>query len=246
MLLALSITVGVLIFATLILLALFQNVEPSMIGPTSYRPCKWYEARVNGAKDGLKAVPQQPVNTFTNLAYLAAGLWVALAVSTPPSYVFAVTMIYLFIGSTLYHAVSTHWAGMLDVTAMYSIFSALTAYGLCELIGVPIWLTTGLMLVVGGVTAYLLSNPFRQKVNFGVGIFLAATYILLLLHMWRSGNWGAWLYLGGSLVTYALAFFIWKLDRTETSPFKRWGHGLWHILCATASALVFIGFHVTT
>jgi len=247
MLLAFAVTIGALIFATLILLTLFRNLSPAIV-EDGYVPCRghWYEARANGCEHGLTHIPQQPINTYTNLAYLAVGVFVALSLGTAPAYVFAFTMLYLFIGSTLYHALSTHWAGMLDVTAIYSLFSALAVYGLCELLGLPVWLTTGIMFAVAGLTAYVLSPRYRKNMNLVIGLFLGATYVLLLLHMWRSGLWSAWPYLVGSLVAYGTAFIIWNVDKTETSPFKKWGHGIWHILAAAASALIFYAVHLTT
>jgi channel protein (hemolysin III family) len=246
MLQTIAITAGAVIFATLILLALFGKITPAIVMP-DYKPCAggWHEAFLNQCHPVLTKIPQQPVNTYSNLAFLAAGVFIARFVQTPPAAVFGFTMIYLFIGSTLYHALSTRWAGMLDVTAIFAIFSATATYALGVLVGSPVWLTTILMFVVGGLAAYLLSQKYKTNTHLIIGIFLGATYLLLLLNMWLSGNWAAWPYLVGSFVAFAVAFFIWNRDLAQTFPLKGWGHGIWHVLASVASALVFYAIHLT-
>lgn len=246
MLQTLAITVGAVVFATLVLLALFRKITPAIVMP-DYKPCAggWHEAFLNQCHPVLTKIPQQPVNTYSNLAFLAAGVFIARHVRTPPAAVFGFTMIYLFIGSTLYHALSTRWAGMLDVTAIFATFSATAVYALAVLVGSPVWLTAFLMFVVGGLAAYLLSPHYKNNTHLVIGIFLGATYLLLLLNMSLGGNWSAWPYLVGSFVAFAVAFLIWNLDRAQMFPLKGWGHGFWHILASAASALVFCAIHLT-
>jgi predicted membrane channel-forming protein YqfA (hemolysin III family) len=243
----LFVTASAAIFAGLIFLAVFQYLEPEKVS-ADYHPCRggWHEAYLNHCEAGLLRIPQQPVNTYTNLAYLAAGLFTHLALGTGPSLVFAVGMIYLCVGSTLYHAVSTGWAGMLDVTGIYVVFSSLAVFAAATLVGggsSP--LTTGLMFLVAGLAAYLLSKRFRRQMNVVIGIFLAVTYALSLLHMGLGGSWARWPLLIASLALFALAFLAWHLDRVQSFPLPRWGHGLWHLLTATASALLFFTIHLT-
>ena len=97
---------------------------------------------------------------------------------------------------------------MLDVTAIYSVFSALAAYALLSLAGAGAWLMTGLMFVVAGLAAYLLSNRIKRNMHLIIGIFLGTAYVVLLVHMALRGNWTAWPYLLSSLGTFAVAFLI--------------------------------------
>lgn len=71
-----GITLGVLVFATLISHNLFKHLTPAAIRP-DYKPCSgnWHEEELAGCCT-LEHVPQQPINTYTNLAYLAAGILV--------------------------------------------------------------------------------------------------------------------------------------------------------------------------
>lgn len=240
MLLAISVTAGAVIFALFILVALFSYLKPGIIRD-AYVPCLggFHESELHNCRAGLVSVPQQPVNTYTNLAYLAAGLFPGVLLNTPPAYVFAFTMAYLTVGSSLYHATSTRWAGMLDVTAIYSVYSALAVYAASVLLSLPGWLVPGLMFVVAGGLAYLLSPRYKRKMEFRIAIFLGGTYLLVLLQMWKSGDWEHWPWLAGSFGAFGIAYIFWNMDMARTFPLPRWGHGLWHLLTAIASGLVF-------
>ncbi len=246
MLIALSVTIGAVLFAAFLLVALFRFVDPEIVRD-DYRACSggWHEAEFYGCEAGLSAVPQQPVNTYSNLAYLAAGIYPGVLLDTPAVYVFTFSMIYLFIGSTLYHATSTGWGGMLDVTAIYVVYSALAVYAAAVLFGAPDWLTPALMFVVAGGAAYVLSPRYHRSMHLKIGIFLGGAYALVLVQMGFRGHWEPWPYLLASIIAFALAFLFWTMDRRRTFPFPRWGHGFWHILTAAASGLLFYVIYLT-
>ncbi len=246
MLLIISVTAGAVIFTWFVFRTLFGYLKPEIV-KDDYVPCRggWHEEYLNQCEHDLMSVPQQPVNTYTNLAYLAAGISAGMAVGTYVSWVFVATMIYLTIGSSLYHATSTRWAGMLDVTAIYAVFSALAAYAALDLFGAEIWLMTLLMFVIAGFATYFLSSRYRRNMHMKIGIFLGLAYLLLIIDMWVSDDWSAWPFLVASFALFALAMLMWVMDRAKTFPIKRWGHGVWHILTAAASGLVFYAIHAT-
>jgi predicted membrane channel-forming protein YqfA (hemolysin III family) len=154
--------------------------------------------------------------------------------------VFVLTMTYLCIGSSLYHATSTRWAGMLDVTAIYAVFSSTMVYALAALAGgAEATFVPALMFVVAGLAAYMLSSRFRRRMEVVIGVFLGCTYAAILIRMAIMGTWTGWLWLVISFVLFALAFWFWTLDKAKAFPLKRWGHGAWHLLSAAATALVF-------
>lgn len=244
MLLALSVSTGAVVFAAFLFVALFRFIDPAIVRD-DYRPCAggWYEADLHNCQGGLQTVPQQPVNTYSNLAYLAAGLYPGILLDTPATYVFAFAMTYLCIGSTLYHATSTRWGGMLDVTAIYVVFSALAVYAAAILIGAPDWLTPAIMFAASGAIAFYLSPRYHRNMRLIIGIFLGGAYVLVLLQMWIRGQWTPWPYLLASVAAFAFAFLFWNMDRARTFPLPRWGHGLWHILTAAASGLLFYSIY---
>jgi predicted membrane channel-forming protein YqfA (hemolysin III family) len=244
--LAIWLTVGAVAFAGFIFLATFRRLTPRII-QVDYKPCAggWYESHLNNCQAGLFKIPQQPVNTYSNLAYLAAGVFIDCWLGTAPSFVFFGTMTYLCIGSSLYHATSTRWAGMLDVTAIYSAYSTLAVYSLFTLLGVNAVITPFAMFFVAGGAAYFLSKHFRRDMNLKIGIFLGMAYFFSLVKMWSKGDWNAWPMLVGSFVSFGVAYIIWNMDVKRSFPIKRWGHGIWHILTALASGLLFEGIYLT-
>ena len=226
---------------------IFRYLDPGIVAD-DYHACRggWHESYLNNCQAGLQKVPQQPVNTYSNLAYLAVGVFVELWLDTYPSFVLAVTMTYLCFGSALYHATSTRWAGMLDVTAIYTVFSAVAVYALAVLVGLgDNWATPAVMFVVAGLTAFLLAQRFRRKMNLVIGIFLGGAYAFQLLHMALTVQWFAWRSLLGSFVLFALAFLAWNMDKAQRFPLPRWGHGVWHLLTAAACGFLFYAVHLT-
>jgi predicted membrane channel-forming protein YqfA (hemolysin III family) len=224
---------------------IFQSVPPSSV--TDYRPCKggWWEGELNHCKSGLLMVPQQPVNTYTNLAYIAGGLFLAFKLNTLPFYVLSLTSLYLCAGSTLYHATSTRWAGSLDVSSMYAMFSALTAYAAFTLIGLKEPLVALIMFVVAILCGYLLRYKYRGNVSLKIGIFLVLTYVFAIWNMRKSNK--SWVddYLITSFVLFAIAYVGWYMDKKRIFPLKRWGHGLWHLLTATAISILCYSIYLT-
>lgn len=105
-----------------VLRAIFKKINPANV--SDYRACVggWWEEELNQCSPDLVMVPQQPVNTYTNLVYLTGGLFIAVHFNTLSSYVFSLTLLYLCVGSALYHALSTSWAGRLDVTLFMQYF----------------------------------------------------------------------------------------------------------------------------
>lgn len=242
------VTIGALIFATLILVTLFQYLEPAKVA-ADYKRCngEWHEGELNHCHAGLLYIPQQPVNTYSNLAYLAAGLYVQFSVDTGPAFVFAVAMTYLAIGSSLYHATSTGWAGMLDVTGIFTVFTAIVTYALAAVLGAgQEHVTPTLMFLAAGLSAFLLSRRYSRYMRAVIAICLGTTYLILLIHMAVTDDWAGLRYLAASFALFAIGFYSWGLDKKRKFPLKRWGHGLWHLLTAAASAVVFIAIDVVT
>jgi hypothetical protein len=51
-------------------------IKPELV--SQYRLCegRWWEEELYHCKQGLTRVPNQPVNNYTNIAYLASGLFI--------------------------------------------------------------------------------------------------------------------------------------------------------------------------
>jgi predicted membrane channel-forming protein YqfA (hemolysin III family) len=243
---AFGVTAGAVLFAFLIFKNFFGYLTPDKLAG-DFKPCDgdWAEADELGCAT-LSHIPQQPVNTYSNLAYLAAGLVIQFMVDTGPAFVFAVTMTYLCIGSTLYHATSTGWAGVLDVSGIITVFPAITVYAVAGYfrVGDSSW-TPLAMFLVGGGLVFLLAKRIHKYMRAVIGISLGLSYAIMLSSMWRNNDWRYQEFLWWSLGLFIAGFVSWELDRHRKFRPRRWGHGVWHVATAAASALIFYGVHLT-
>jgi predicted membrane channel-forming protein YqfA (hemolysin III family) len=228
------------VLAGVSLRAVFRSLDPADV--RQYRACAggWWEEELNQCRAGLLRVPQQPVNTYTNLAYFAGGWFLALHIGTVPAFVFGVMSLYLCVGSALYHGTSTRWAGSLDVSSMYAVFSALAVHAASIVLGFRDRPAVALvMFVVATAAAYFLRYKYKGNMQLKIGLFLGLTYALVLIGMASRSDWGPLPWFIASLALFALAFLFWNLDKRRRFPIERWGHGVWHLMTAGAITILF-------
>lgn len=188
---------------------------------------EWWEAELRGCASGTVPTPVEPINSFSNLAYYAAGITVFMLVGTASSAVFAAAMTFLCIGSALYHGLKTIKTAALDHAGMYGVFAALTIHTMAP--GEAVWIP---MAVGAGLAAWVFRYQFKANLHSMMGLFLALTAVGAFYR-------GSILVAGISIACFAVAFLIWTLGRRRIFG-GRWGHGLWHVLTATAIALMFM------
>jgi hypothetical protein len=205
------------------------------------------------------SIYRQRANTLSNLAYVLVGLYVIAyawwdyrrptketdpyAVQHPALMaLFGVACIELGIGSGLMHAAMTSWGHKLDVLGMVSVLFTLAALHFARWIPSirvggrpwPTWPVLGFLAVV--ISIYVVLNLS----NFGsgnsayaalIGIFVASAVLEGVYG--KTSRQHRWRVL--ALVSLALAFYIWNLDRAGrfSSP-DSWfqGHAIWHVLTA--------------
>jgi hypothetical protein len=206
----------------------------------SYRTCDgcWYEARLNDCEQGLTSLPQQPVNTYTNLAYLMVGVFVAAYFATPSSFAFMIAMTFLAIGSSLYHGLSSRWSGHFDVAAIYWVFGGLLLQSFGRLVGLVDTPITILMVFGSGIGAAFLRLVLPKRMIPKIAGLLVFTYGFKVWHSWASGL-TAILILIASLLLFLIAYLIWILDKKQLFLFRRVGHGLWHTFTAVSIGLLY-------
>lgn len=218
----------------------FSQIKPEDVGG-AYKPCVggWHEAILNNCAAGLTTIPQQPVNTYSNLAYLAAGVIVGLHFNTGPGYVFLFTMTFLAMGSALYHGLSTRWSGHWDVAAIYWVFGGVLIYSVGQFVEVGEPFTAAAMFFVAGIGAAFL-RLILNKVDMAlkVAVILAPIYVLEILYVRMHAPANGWLLLVLSFGLFLVAFIIWIADKRKWFWPQRWGHGLWHVLTGGAIPLL--------
>ena len=227
-----ALATGLLLTAALIVT--FSEIRPQDVPYLPRAGCEWYEGRLNGCA-GLTAVPHQPFNTYSTVAFPIAGTFSAfhLAGNSSIGLVFMLSMIVLCIGSALFHGVPTRWSGHLDVTVTYFVYCALAVLALARALP-PAGILAGLrpyaaelMLLVGMLGSVVLRMLFRQSaraVMVKLAVLLGLTYgcaVYLLLRTDRvapGAGWSpGWMALLGSLVLFGVAFLLHRIDFHKSS-----------------------------
>jgi hypothetical protein len=184
----------------------------------------WNEDRLLGRC----TFPIGPRNTWSNVAYPFAGVWLLTQQHDASAIVMAVTLCVLGIGSGLYHGYKAIWANNLDRFGMYAVFGAMGAHGLhAGPLGMAI---TGLS--VAAICVYAVPSV---NLDLQTGLLLS----LSLLTVLRDGNVTLGLV---SMGLFLLAFACWQLDKAG-KWLGPWGHALWHVITAPAIVVMYLAQH---
>ena len=205
---------------------------------------------------------RQPANTWSNLGFVVAGLWVARRVSidvagkirrpnlvgrsTTLSTLYAAVVVFMGPGSMAMHGSGTAWGGTTDVLAMLLYIAFLVAYAFVRMAGggvrTCVWLYVAL---AGGLGISLITGalPFSGSTLYTwlVPVFAG---LELWLHFRRSVVIRdlRWLGLAGGVFLFGLA--IWRLSHTGgalCAPDSLvQGHAIWHLLCAVSTVAIYL------
>lgn len=224
--LALCVAMGLILWAAMKLIA----AMPSLL--TNVKACRgdWAEARLRKCELGIEftGIPVEPLNSYSNLAYFAAG-WVTLRiVGDAPSIVLGATLIFLSIGSTMYHGVKSMWGFRLDHAGMYAVFAALALYAIAPNHHAISYVMAGGALVAAVGFAFFMPGELSIR----MGLLLAVVSV-------RAFLLGRPVIAGVSLGVFALAEVCWQLDK-RTTVLGRFGHAIWHLATAAAISIMFM------
>ncbi|MGQ9815160.1 MAG: ceramidase domain-containing protein [Candidatus Roseilinea sp.] len=202
----------------------------------------------------------QPVNTYSNLAFVLVGLLIlgasparpvtagpadgrANLMLSQPAYpiVLGASTVVIGLGSLFYHA-SLSFAGQwFDVMGMYLLATFMALYGLARIRPMRGWLFALIYAAVNGVLGALLIAVPEIRRQIFAGLILA----VIALEGWitlRRRPPMRYAYFGAALVSFAAAYAIWLLDnaRVLCAPGSvLQGHALWHIGGALAAGLIY-------
>lgn len=202
---------------------------------------------------------REPVNTVSNLAFVASGLAIAWQAGdgrknpfarTPALvFLFSAFAIFLGFGSAAMHATQTDPGGEFDLLGMYLVAGFILAYAMRRYFGWG-WRGFAVALVLAVLFCEAVGS-YRQPVVPIVGYAGDAAFALLIAlavlfetlnatrrHVRRQNRWGVY-----GLLSFLAAFAVWNFGRTE-DPICRpesWlqPHALWHLLFALAIYCVF-------
>ena len=207
---------------------------------------------------------KQPANTWSNLGFVVAGLWMAtyasagLRTKMPASnlftrsrsmpVVYATLVIFIGPGSMALHGSGHGWGHTTDVFAMlvYIMFpiawSTTRLFGGDERLFWRIYLPLTVVLAVPHMFGIL---PFSGIALYAV---LVPTALALegALHLCRTTCTRRLGFMLGAAGCFGLALLFWGLSLTG-APLCHpasllQGHAIWHLLCAAATVFVFLAY----
>ena len=209
-----------------------------------------------------EATIRQPSNTWSNLGFIATGVWLARNVkcdaresnlernlivrSQPLAVLYATLVVLLGAGSMAMHASGTDWGGTADVLTMMAYIAFPLSYAVSRIFCLDaVECARIYVLLVGVFVLGLFSGLFPISGSFLYGVFIPLFVVMELFLAFRnrfahSGIW--WLVLTG--VSFVVGLTIWYLSHTggplcdERSLFQ--GHAVWHLLCAVSTAFLFL------
>ncbi|MEQ8356617.1 MAG: hypothetical protein RH942_13830 [Kiloniellaceae bacterium] len=179
----------------------------------------------------------EPLNAVTNLAFIAAGLLLVIALRRAdpalrrdPAIVALVALLFVIgLGSGLFHTFATFWAMLADVVPI-AVFILLYMYlALRRLIALPLW---GCLLGVAVVLVLVVALPVLF--GFSVSTYGVALAAMLgvggFLHFGRRHPAGAPILVAAGVFAVALALRTADLPLCAALPTGT--HFLWHLFNA--------------
>ena len=185
----------------------------------------------------------EPLNAVTNLAFIAAGLWLLWRWQgqAGAERLLAALIVLVGLGSAAFHLWAQPWAGALDV-GFIALF--IVCYVVCwlrrsfalpwrlALLGLPGWFAWSAV-----VTA-----PFpRGAWNGSLSYLPALLGLLLMAAVLRRRRLPGWPWLALAVPCFALSLGLRSMDLAWCGAFPAGTHWLWHLLNATTLALCVLG-----
>ncbi len=204
---------------------------------------------------------RQPFNTWSNIAFLFAGILILYETLTTEhansNYIsknkiigigFGILLCILFSGSFLFHASLTKFFGMTDMIGTYGIPLFLSMVGISRILVYhkkiqekpAAFLCVGITYVLGYLLAFHYLIIINMIVTFGALLFiggLTAFYLLM-----RKDTFFDKRLLRLNIILVALACILWILDHNNIVCFPDSNiqlHSFWHALNAAAAYFMF-------
>lgn len=189
---------------------------------------------------------EQPWAAYSNLGFIAAGLWMLAApraggnlLCARPAYagMFAATALGTGFGSFFYHASLTRLGEWLDLVGLYLFTSSLLVYGLARLTGEARparWLALYAGLNLAGGLQMLWAREWQQVVFGALAAGALGVEVCVLI---RRRPRVRWLFLGAALAGFIIGAALWTAPCAAGWPFPP--HAGWHLLAAATQVWLF-------
>lgn len=204
--------------------------------------CPWSsfdQTTLEFCEENLCAWIKEPVNTVSNLAYIAVGIAIYLRATRerrPLLRWLGVVSILTGVGSAFYHASGIHIAGIADYLGMFLGTGAMTALNVKRWLG---WKVRALYMVFIGTTlALIVLSQLAPGSERWIYILAMPCCLIEAVLFFRDRFKTSYRDYLIAWIFVLLGFFIWWLDISKVvcDPENHWmqGHALWHILTAIA------------
>ena len=190
----------------------------------------------------------EPLNLFSNLVFILAGLWAVREMRRHDADGFAVALgwgvVVVGVGSALFHSFANWLTAAADVLPIASLTLAYTLYVLRRLLGMS-WpraiATFVAFYAVAGLITYMVPDWLRIASNGSTG-YLPAVLALLFLGaiLLARGNSAGW-YNFAAAATFAAAVTFRMIDPIVCESLPIGTHFLWHVLNGFTFAIVLAG-----
>lgn len=210
---------------------------------------------------------RQPVNTWSDLGFVAAGLIIfymlgaarlngveaknPLQITSFYSIVYGFLVVYLGPGSMYYHASTKKWGGWLDNMSMVFWTFFLVIYviargtDLDQGIAALIWVGA---VVLAGLLIWFVEGSGKYVFGVAVAVWGVLEIVILIAQATGGSVMGLhreeWGWLPAAAISFGLAIFIW-LRSKDGKPWcypNSWaqGHAAWHFLSALSAFFIFL------
>lgn len=198
---------------------------------------------------------RQPINTWSNLAFVAIGLLIAFDLRPDRSAqrsnlisrpmvrrLFALAVIAIGLGSMVYHASLSFVGQWLDVMSMYLLGVFMVLYAAARLRMTHIGIAFAVEYVIINLTLGLLLIVWPEARRYVFGALIVIALGLEMILQRRRLTTASPRRLIAALGVYVMAQIIWTLDLNHiicdpTSVLQ--GHAVWHVLTAASAGLMY-------
>ncbi|MBN2006026.1 MAG: ceramidase domain-containing protein [Anaerolineae bacterium] len=187
-----------------------------------------------------------PLNTYTNLAYVAAAVWMwnALPAEEPRRYgvIFVAATLALGLGSFFFHASLTFAGQWFDAMGMYLLIGFILLYALARwpLLNGKAFAIAYVLLNASLGVLLIVAPALRRQVFMAELVVAALLEVAYLIRRRPPIRWG---YLAAGLTTFFISdrFRAWDLAPWACRP-ESWlqFHPLYHCISALALCFIFV------
>ena len=221
--------------ALTLFIILFPVVNPTLVPVNvdacgEYCECKHQCGEIIHTGE-LVQIPAQPMNTWSNLAFLVVGILALRKKRNPTAIWFFISCTLLCIGSAAFHSFLTKAGQRWDVIGMFFVFNFLAIYAM--------WVTHEVkwfrLAVLASAVISLIMARFVADLSTTVVLMVASIFIIGHLVITVFDNKASWKEVLWVLFPFAVAFGFRQMDVAgilcNPESFYQ-GHALWHIFAA--------------